>query len=335
MASPILSYYLYLYTFLGFRMTPISWRTLWLTLWCPLHLLLLTYAYLYTDPYKITERFDNTYTDKALITLLYENNISIYIVSSFAIQVYYTLFGSTLVHHLRSPILEQIYQTASLPIGVLPFLFNTLIFLVGFHNVMIQTLYDAALPLPFKALNFLVYFLTYSYFAVTFLILQYVQYGLHLHLSYIYLNVDQLSGRAIIQQISAFAKLNQTIQFLNSIPLMLYFWGNTFDYILNVSISGFYLQPTFLFYISLSFGYLLWVFYQGQANQVLLVKVSNKYTKNGRPRTSKDFILKGITLYSDYFHLNLFSICCLDISLLFALILFILNYSVLIFQTKK
>lgn len=335
MASSILSYYLHLYTFLGFRMTPLSWRTLWLPIWSSLPLILLTYAYLYTDPYKITERFSNTFTEKALISLLYENNILIYIGSSLAVQVYYKLYGGTLVRHLRAPILEQIYKKASLSIGTLPFLFNTLIFLVGYHNVMMNNLYDGALPWTFKVLNFFVYLLTFAYFAVNFLILQYVQYGLHLHLSYIYLNIDTLSGRSIMQQISTVAKLNQSIQCFNSIPLMLNLVANTFDFILNVSISGFYLQPTFLTYISLSIGYLLWVFYQGKANQVLLVKVSNKYSQNGQSRTSKDFILKGITLYRDYFNLNIFSICRLDISFLFAWILFILNYSVLIFQTKK
>lgn len=332
---PIVAIFTNFYGIIGLHVYPIDWcsfSSILRVLWNVSLNILLFHRFHFCDPLYVEEIDFLFHKDKPLLNLLYnyDNGPSFLVTSSLTI-LYFSLYSRQIIPHLDSPLFRQsaiLKYTGKWPL-VSAISCTVIIYGVGYFGLIKYTFTTEPYSMSIY-LNHLAMYITLLYEMLPIFMTHYIQYCTYINLEAISTQIGQLPAKAIIEQISALARLTDKLHCLLSVPLMGYFLANLIDWLVCFSYVGLDKEYRFSLYVAAMVLYLVYLVHLNEKTQICLLKIS-QLTTPGNDRLP----LKEIQLYCSYFQWKLFAFIHIDNSFLIGLALFLANYTVLIWQTRK
>ena len=341
-------------------------------LWTAVFNTTILYQFAFKDPFLI-KNDEWTLSGKPLSLLLYHfNGVILHFVTHAFLLLYYLFYGSDLVDELNRLLLlfsssstskltsektDQNEKRNAFRLFLAFQLLASVTFVLGYYVILFSYV-EKCFSLNEQLLGFLTTYVDYLHFLLPLLTAHLLEYTM---CQLIRSNLDKVSLENQNYDLSKEKMLpfsaikNLSVQHcrllkLNSTPLFVVVASNTIDALVVLALAETYIDYSYLFYVTTIFAYLLVSVYYSELTVSLLATAAGqrlhlfKVEKEDHQSHFKDFknttqnrhllYMESFSVYKSYFRLKIFNLCSLTYSWMLQLMLFILNYTVLIRQTK-
>ena len=335
---------------LGFILLPVRWASAGSVaklLLSSVLICLCIYKFILSDPYLYTLHIKD-FTSKPFLQLLIHFNATLnYQVTYLFTLAYYLAYMPAILQLLDSPLFALTFKRFSAPRSravAVVLLFKTF-YLITYFDVLWEY-YTTTSSLQF-AFSWLTLYVHYLIISLPLAVGHYIQLGTWQAVKSIVgeesggYRIKTMSG--LLQRVKAVAKLNSTLQRLNSPPLLLYLVSNTIDelsIICRLSLSRSALTSPSLFFFVGMFGYQLYLAYLSaqtatalKQTAVQLYCCSSQRNQSKPTKTQSD--LQHLLTFERQLSVTIFSFIRYSYAFVFGLALFLLQYSVFLLQTKQ
>lgn len=289
------------------------------------------------------------YSSKPLLVMLMQINFCYnYPLNYPVMQVYYLFTGPKLVKLLQSKYFHQVYSKKEKHTFAFLLMFMNFLFLSSYYQILayycrFESWWTTVVNLASTYISSVATFLPVG-------VLYYTLYGTICFLDKILRNLiaenqglqqkvtaDDLT---IFKQISVVAKINKRIYRLISLPLTLFLFSQSLDTVVTICIVREKIYGL-LVYILIVSALLVYASFLGERVQLLLGNIVTEYLRTIRTK-EKVIIYESLeaqlsqleSVYGRQLEVRLFSVVEIDSQTVLKLFLFLLNFSILIQQTK-
>lgn len=314
-----------------------SFRSFVSFLWKSVIVGVLVYSFIFGDPYLVTVGEAVTYDGKPLIKALdqFEATFS-YPFTCIATIIYFNINGRKIVQLLDElgSFVKRVNNQKL--VFTIYFLFLQCFFVFGCGNMFFKYIkFERFSQKPIQSLaNWLTIYIQYFAHILPLITYHFVHYSLLKLVTDVSNHCDQLSAVQIRSKLKQYSSLNVRINAILSAPLLMFIVSNTVNSIVCTTLLstddeyGIFIFITFLFFYQFFVASLL---YQ---TRVVLQKISLRLYSSSLEKKQL-IIFRELQCYEEYFKLKIFSLINFDKNFVFYLSLFILNYCIILLQTKK
>lgn len=312
------------YQIIGFRVTSFtctcSWQCTFPLFWSLMLSFPPIYSFFFTSPFI----YGKTAFSKPLLNWLSDFNDTNYVYFGGTLLLYYQIQGPTIARHLTCLPLKSKSSEKATFIWFL--LLSHVYFAFGYTSLIWETFNQTQPLLAF--INLIALYINFHYFLLTYLLLHYGYYTVLVSLAELVQKSQRLPAVEIVGQMQIISKWTKQLNSLLTFPLILCLLNNSIDTLVNIAFFGAVIKMDIIVYLFSLGCYFFYVVHFPWKIASLL----GKLTQLGV--TEETVQLQGLTVYSNRLTFKLYSLCAVDTSLYYTLLFFILNYSVLLLQTK-
>lgn len=296
------------------------------------------FSFVFGDPFLVTVNGAVTYAGKPLIKTLdqFEASFS-YFLSCIATLIYFNLNGqkiTKLLDELAS--VGKRIKNQKIIIFIY-FILTHCLFVIGYSNLFVKYLhFDRFSNQPVQSLaNWLTMYIQFLTHILPLTIYNFVHYCLLKTVKNVLKHCDHLSVIQIQSKLKLYSLLNCRINSILSLPMLLFILGNTANSIVCATLLSTDDEYGIFVFVSSLFIYQFFVASLSNQTNEILQHISLRVYSSSLKKKKLLIVLKEFFCYEEHFKLKIFSLINFDKNFVILLAFFILNYGIILLQTKE
>lgn len=316
-----------------------NFQKYYIIVWKLIIISFVVYAFSFGDPFLVTVGESVTYAGKPLVKTFdqFEATFS-YPISCLTTVFYFHIFGQQIIEFLdKLGCMAIKHVNNQKEVTAAYYIFVHSLFAIGYGSLCFKYIqFGRFLNQPICSLiNWLAMYIQFLTHILPLTCCHFVHHCLLKSVIDISQNCHHYKSSEICNKLKIYSDLNNQINTFLSVPLLLFTFSNTANSIVCTILLSTDKEYGIFTFVVLIFIYQLYIVCFPNYTRNVLTKISKRKLCLSQKNMHHSIVYSELLCYEKYFNLKIFNMKCLDQNFVVALALFILNYCIILLQTKE